>query len=80
MGFVKFGYIKLRGKMNKKMTINGFINTNLDQLNELTSSELRQRKLLEMVQRRNHVIQFDVNAPKYLLEPEIKQFFDFVDN
>lgn len=66
--------------MNKKMTINGFINTNLDQLNELTSSELRQRKLLEMVQRRNHVIQFDVNAPKYLLEPEIKQFFDFVDN
>lgn len=44
------------------------------------SSELRQQKLSEMVKRRNHLIQFDINAPQYLLEPEIKQFFDFVDN
>ena len=66
--------------MNQIMAKNGFINTNFDQQKELISSEQRQWNLSEMVRRRNHLIQFDINAPQYLLEPEIKQFFDFVDN
>lgn len=56
------------------------MNTDLEDYEKLVHLERIQQKQLEMVKRRNHVIKFGVNAPKYLLEPEIKQFFDFVDN
>ena len=63
------------------MTKNELIKTDLDQLQKLVTPELlRERELSKMIQRRNHVIKLDVDAPKYLLEPEIKKFFDFVDN
>jgi len=62
------------------MPKNYIINTDLESLRKSVYSELIQQKQLEMIKRRNHLIQFDINAPKYLLEPEIKQFFDFVDN
>ena len=62
------------------MTKNNIINTDLESLRKSVYSELIQQKQLEMIKKRNHLIQFDINAPKYLLEPEIKQFFDFVDN
>lgn len=62
------------------MTKNDIINTDLDSFKKLVYSELIQQRLSEMIKRRNHLIQFNINAPKYLLEPEIKQFFDFVDN
>lgn len=62
------------------MTKNNIINADLEYYKKLVHLELIQQKQSEMIKRRNHLIQFDINAPKYLLEPEIKQFFDFVDN
>ena len=62
------------------MTKNDIINTDLESFKKLVYSELIQQRQSEMIKRRNHLIQFDINAPKYLLEPEIKKFFDFVDN
>lgn len=61
------------------MTKNNIVNADLEYYKGL-HLELIQQKQLEMVKRRNHLIQFDINAPKYLLEPEIRQFFGFVEN
>lgn len=60
--------------------MNELINFNFDDLKKLVYRDLSQQELLERVERRNQLIRFDVEAPKYLLEPEIKNLFSFVEN
>lgn len=60
--------------------MNELINFNFDDLKKLVYREFSQQQLLEMIQRRNQLIKFDDDIPKYLLEPEVKSFFGFVEN
>lgn len=60
--------------------MNKLTNINFDDLKNLVYHEFSQQQQREMVDKRNHLIQFDVNVPKYLLEIEIKKFFSFVEN
>jgi len=59
---------------------NQLANVSLDDFKKLMYKEFTQHQILEMIERRNQLIKFDVEAPKYLLEPEIKHFFSFVEN
>lgn len=43
-------------------------------------ADFTQQQQLEMIERRNQLIKFDIDAPQYLLEHEVKQFFSFVEN
>lgn len=59
---------------------NQLANLSLDDFKKLMHIEFTQQQQLEMIERRNQLIKFDVDAPKYLLEPEVKKFFSFVEN
>ena len=59
---------------------NQLANLSLDDFKKLMHIEFTQQQQLEMIERRNQLIKFDVDAPQYLLEHEIKQFFSFVEN
>ncbi|MBI0007003.1 tyrosine-type recombinase/integrase [Gilliamella sp. W8126] len=60
--------------------INQLANLSLDDFKKLMHIEFTQQQQLEMIERRNQLIKFDVDAPQYLLEHEVKQFFSFVEN
>lgn len=60
--------------------MNNLINFNFDDLKKLVYREFSQQQQQEMINKRNHLIQFDVNVPKYLLETEIKTLFSFIEN
>lgn len=60
--------------------MNELTNFNFDDLKKLVYREFSQQQQLERVERRNQLIKFDIEAPKYLLEPEIKNLFSFVEN
>lgn len=60
--------------------MNKLTNFDMNDLRQLVYKELSIAELQDMIARRNQLIKYDVKAPKYLLEPEIKQFFDYVDN
>lgn len=59
---------------------NQLANLSLDDFKKLMHIEFTQQQQLEMIERRNQLIKFDVDAPQYLLEHEVKQFFSFVEN
>lgn len=59
---------------------NQLANLSLDDFKKLMHIEFTQQQQLEMIARRNQLIKFDVDAPQYLLEHEVKQFFSFVEN
>ena len=55
-------------------------NLSLDDFKKLMYIEFTQQQQLKMIEQRNQLLRFDADATKYLLEPEIKKFFSFVEN